>query len=354
MTRTVRRPAALGVAGVLALGLASCAAEPVPQPRPQPVEGPVAALTADRADVVRAEVSEVLAAADASRDAALLEPRVTGAAAELRLARYRLQGVVGGSPAPAPVGGEVLRDVVPAVATPGAEEGAVPADAVDPSAAAGTFPRTWATVTQAEGQQQPQLSVLVQDDARSPYRLVATAGLLPGAVVPGTATGDAGTPAVDPAALVLPPADAVAAYAAALGTPAAEAGDAGAAVADDAFRQVVSAEETEADALDFFGWSVTRAVREGSVVSVATGDGGALVLGLLDTERVQQLEPGSEGALLRLPADEAALAGAEEAGERTSTTWVEAVALVVPPADAEDTQVRAVAADRVLVAAEAS
>ncbi|WP_298993277.1 hypothetical protein [uncultured Pseudokineococcus sp.] len=382
--RPGRRPsrAVRACAAVLLAGLAAgCASEqPLPPPRPQEVGAPVPAVDAEQLEQVHADVAETVAGADAARDATLLDPLVTGAAAEVRAARYRLQELVPDAPAPVPVEADALRDVVPAVGVPGAEEGEAPERAPSPADAAATFPRTWATITGPQAQ--PQLAVLVQEDVRSPYRVVTTTGLLPGAVVPPVATAEQGAPPVDPASaegLVLSPQDAVARYAEALsaGDPAAptdgatddgaaddEATDDGAdqpdaeeqgpgpdVVADDAFRAEVRAERAEADAVDFFALETTRTPRPDAVRAVATADGGALVVGVLDSSAVQVVE--EEGAVLQLPETVAALAGRDDAPERLEQKWVEVVALVVPPAD-EPGPVRAVGADRVLVEATAS
>ncbi|WP_299033664.1 hypothetical protein [uncultured Pseudokineococcus sp.] len=355
--RGASRALRAAAAAVVVAGIAGgCAGEqPLPAPRPQGVPAPAPAVPADRAAAVHAEVEEAVAAADAAGDAALLAPRVTGAAQEVRAARYRLRQLVEDAPAPAPLGGEALRDVVPAVGLPGAQEGEAPERAPAPAEAAATFPRTWLTITQSpEAGQAPQLSVLVQEDARGPYRVVTTAGLLPGAVVPPVAAPEQGAPPVDPASaegLVLSPEDAVAQYAAALTDP--EATEA-AGFADDAFRREVLAERAEADAVDFFALETSRSPRPGSVRAVATADGGALVVGVLESRSVQAVE--AEGAVLRLDEQTAALAGREDAPGRLEQRWLEVVALSVPPAGdgGEPAQVQVVGADRVLVEASAS
>lgn len=360
--RRPRRPArslrAAVAAALVAGAAAGCAAEqPLPAPRPQEVPAPAPAVPADRTAAVHAEVADVVAAADAAGDASLLAPRVTGAAEEARAARYRLRELLGTAPAPAPLGGDVLRDVLPAVGVPGAEEGEAPERAPSPAEAAATFPRTWMTITRApgpdEGQAQPQLSVLVQEDVRSPYRVVATAGLLPGAVVPPVAAPEQGAPPVAPDAegLLLSPEDAVAQYAAVLSDPAApQAGQ----LADDAFRREVQAERADADAVDFFALETSRSPRPGSVSAVATADGGALVVGVLESRSVQTVE--EEGAVLRLTEPVAALAGREDAPQRVEQRWLEVVVLAVPPAGGSGRaeQVRLVGADRVLLDAAAS
>jgi len=356
-TRSLRAAAA---AAVLTGLVGGCATEqPLLAPRPQQVQAPAPAVPADRAAAVHAEVEEVVAAADAAGDAALLAPRVTGAAAEVRAARYRLRQLSEAAPAPAPLGEQVLRDVVPAVGVPGAEEGSAPDRAPSPAEAAATFPRTWMTITQPSapdpGQGQgPQLSMLVQEDARSPYLVEATTGLLPGAVVPPVAAPEQGAPPVDPASaegLALSPQDAVAQYAAALTDPAAPEA---ARFVDDPFRQEVLAERAEADAVDFFALETTRSPRPGPVRAVATADGGALVVGVLESRSVQTVE--EEGAVLQLPEPVAALAGRADAPERLEQRWLEVVALSVPPAGdgAQAPQVQVVGADRVLLEATAS
>ncbi|MEJ5914981.1 hypothetical protein [Pseudokineococcus sp. 1T1Z-3] len=348
-----RRAGAAGAGLALAVVLAGCAEQPLPAPAPQEVAGAAPAVTAERAAQVHAAVAADAAEADAARDVALLEPRVTGAAAELREARYRLQELLEEAPGPTPLDGEVLLDVVPAVGVPGAEQGQAPARAVPPAEAAATFPRTWMGVTQVPGAA-PQLVVLVQDDARSPYRAVATTSLLPGAELPQTLAPEVGAPLLAPDAqgLALAPEEALSQYAAALEDPdAAEAARFG----DDAFREAVLAERAAAEAVDFFAVETSRGVRPGSVTAVPTADGGALVVGVMDSEVVQQVE--EAGAVLTLSEAVAALAGTEDAEERVASRYLEVVALAVPPAPEEGAEpgpVQVVGADRVLVEAEAS
>ncbi|MEJ5944837.1 hypothetical protein WDZ17_05955 [Pseudokineococcus basanitobsidens] len=348
------RAGALGGAGVaLAVLLGGCADAPLPEPQPQEVAGAYPAVTAEESASVHEAVAADAAEADAARDASLLEPRVAGSAAELRAARYRLQELLPDAPAPSPLGGTVERDVVPAVTLPGAQEGETPGRAVAPAEAAATFPRAWTTITQADGGVAPQLSVLVQEDARSPYRVVTTTPLLPGAVVPETLAPEEGVAPLAPDAggLVLSPQDAVGQYASALGDP--DAPEA-ARFADDPFRQVLLQERAAADAVEFFSLATSRSVRPGSVVATPTADGGALVVGVMESRSVQAVE--EDGAVLTLSEPVAALAETQEARESAAVSWLEVVALAVPPAPADGEQaqpVRVVGADRVLSGAQA-
>lgn len=338
-----RRPAlalsALALAGLT--GLAGCGT-PVPQPRPQDVDGTVPVLTEDQTQAITQDVAQVAQAADATGDAALLPPRFAGAAQQMRAARYALRAHLPRTPAPEPLGQEALRTLVPQA----------DADVTDPAELSGgaAWPRTQMTVTQAEGQDQPRLSVLAQESPRAPYRVVATTGLLPGATLPSTVAPSEGSELVAPDStdVAVPPAEVVARYARALTDPRSTAA---ATFAPDAFRSLVTAEQAEQDAVPYFDYTATHGPRKGAVWSYATADGGAVTVAVLEATRVQR--NGAPGAVLQLPADAAALAGRDDAPQSAATRYLEVVAFAVPPAGS-DAKVSVIGADRALVDATAT
>lgn len=209
------------------------------------------------------------------------------------------------------------------------------------------------TVTQAEADAVPRLELLTQTGAREPYRLTASATLLPGVTLPRTAPAASGVealPAAEPDELKLSPADALAHYADLL--TAGPGSQFAAEFAEDAFRSTVvgeqDAERTAAGTTcpGCFSYAVTHAPRADAVWSVRTDDGGAMVIGVLDSTRTFTVA--AAGSKLPIPADLAVLAGKAEALASAAIASVEVVALHIPPSGSAE-PVRVLAADRGVV-----
>jgi hypothetical protein len=332
------RPLAAAVALVCAVVLGGCAQDPLPQPRPQEAAAATPVVGGGQLDRVLAGVVETMTAADAALDPALLAPRVAGPAVELRTAGYTVRRALPGNGVITPVGGQRLVDVVPQEQE---------------------WPRTVMSVTQAAADDAvPELLLLTQAGPRDPYVLTAWASLLPGVTVPTFAPAGEGVqvpPVQEAGSLALAPADVVARYADVLTTGPGSQFAAG--FGPDAFSaQVLSEQETERQSATVtcpgcFSYAVAHAPRADATWTLGTADGGAVVLGVLDSTR--SLTVAAAGAKLPLVEDFAVLSGKTEAVSSASFTSVEVVAFLVPPAGSTD-PVTVLASERALTAATAS
>lgn len=324
-----RRRGLLTAAAVAAVAALTACAQPMPEPDPRPQVEDVPVVTGSQLDRVMTAVAEIVAAADQAGDAKALAPRVDGAELQLRQARYTIRAKVPKHPAPSPVGTERLLDVVP----------------VDQP-----WPRYMFTVTEPTADAVPRIQLLTQPDARSPYRLSASATLLPGVTLPRTAPAETGVealPADAPSDLLVSPNDALARYASVLtsGDASKHSGE----FTQDAFRKaVVGEQDAERKAAGTtckgcFSYQVTHTPRADSVWSVRTLDGGALVLGVLDTTRTFTVA--AQGSKLPISADLAVLGGKNQATKSAAITSVQVVAMHVPAASSDE-QLEVVAADR--------
>lgn len=300
----MRRPRTLvGVAAAVALLLVAvgCARGASSPPRS-------ASSAAVPAAVAAPQVARILGAvAQVAPDG--LDSRFAGAELEVRRAALAVRAQVPTSPEPAALAGQRLLTAVPPQ---------------------GEWPRWFLTALQPGGGAVPQVVVLVQDGPRDPYRVVASATLLPGASLPQPATtgGTAQPLAADARGLVRTPAQAVADYADVLtrGTDA----PAAASSADDPLRaQVLSEQQAERDGVSaYVDYAASHAPRDGALWSLRTTDGGALVVGVLAGERT--FSPRGAGVSQPLPPDLAALAGRDSAPHGLVVTTAEVVVLRVP------------------------
>ncbi len=334
--RTRRAGLASCVAAVLIV-LSGCAQQQSPELRPAAQQTEVPVMTEPQVDRVMNEVADVVAAADKAGDAKLLAPRVDGAETQLRQARYLIRSKQPKYPAPSPVGTERLVDAVP----------------VDQP-----WPRFFFSVTEPAPDAVPRLQLLTQQNARVPYKLSASATLLPGVTLPRTAapaTGVEALPIDDQTGLKLSPVQAVGQYADVLTS---NTGSRYAnAFSEDAFRKaVVGEQDAERKAATetcegCFDYQVTHTPRQNWVWAIRTVDGGALVLGVVDSTRTFTVK--KQGAKLPLTPELQALSSKQEATKSAEITSVEVVAMHVPAADSKQ-PVQVVAADRGPVKATAS
>lgn len=261
-----RRPLGRLLALLLVLvTLAGCAAvlpEPDPDPTP-PAAEPV--LSVSQVEDVLAAVGEVLAAADAAGDPAILVERVGDPALAMRAAQYTLAERSAGERVPTPLTTD---------------------DQVLVVAASSTWPRTVMVVTTPpENTTAPLLLVLVQENARAPYLLRSWVRLFPEAVTPELAvpeTGSAEVPA-DAEGLVASPRDVVARYADVLAY--GEASSFFATFGTDPYISQLSDElATAVTALEANGIATvtfSAVPVDGYLAALATVDGGALVVGTI-------------------------------------------------------------------------
>ena len=322
------RTSAVGVVLAMTTMLTACA-QPALEPQPVAPDGPVPVVVPDQLNRVVEQVSEAVAAGDASNDVNQLTPRVDGPALQLRQAQYAIRAAVPTQPAPTVVAADTLVDVVPHDQP---------------------WPRSVLTVARPAPDAVPQVQLLTQASARVPYKLTATAKVLPGVTLPRTEppeTGVEALPATEQSELAATPADAVAMYADVLTNGAAS--QHAAAFAEDPFRATVvgeqDAERTAAGTTcpGCFSYSVTHAPRADAVWSLRTEDGGAMVVAAIDTTRTFTVA--AAGAKLPISADLAVLAGKAEATQSAAITSVEVVVLHVPAEGSED-KITVLAAER--------
>ncbi len=328
----------MAAAAAAVLALSGCAADPLPEPRPAPADEVVPVAGGGLLETVLGSVSGALEAGDAGLDAQALAGSVGQAALEQRTGAYLMKTKVPESSYVLPLGTERLQDVVPS------EQG---------------WPRSVLSVTRATPEDQfPDLMLLTQAGPREGYSLSAYAPMLPGAELPLTEPLRAGVtvPALDDAGeLLVSPLDAATAYADVLTKGPASAS--AAAFAEDSFRtQVLTAQDAERAALTetckgCFTYAANHAVRPDQVWAFGTQDGGALVMAAMTG--ANKFTVAAKGSKANLNAEYAALSGTSTATKEALFTYVEVVAMYVPPASAEST-IQVVAGQRIPLSGSAS
>lgn len=313
-------------AAVLVLGLAGCGNGPVPTPQVEDTaQTPIPVVTEDRLAEILQSVQETVTAADAASSADQLGARLTGPAFYMRQGEYALAAATGGANPVTPIVADSQLDIVSTTTE---------------------WPRIVNVVTQPpEGTNLPVLLTLVQQDARSNYMLWSWVRLFPGVTVPATAPAVQGSPVVAPdsAALVMSPDATLATYA--------DAVNGGANTAnfmDDAFRTNYSSTLSSLSSAIGAVGSVSQisSVNPSGSYSVATADGGAIVVGAID--QVVSIQRTQAGATLNVGPN-LAYGGDPAVAGVLWATYMTTVAFYVPPADAENRQVQVLGAEQVLV-----
>ncbi|GEN78390.1 hypothetical protein [Actinotalea fermentans] len=299
---------------VLSLGvLAACSTPlPVPQPDAEPAATPPA-LFQQQADDVLADVSATLAEADAAVDAALLDPRVTGPAREIRGVEYVLSAA--GDPdavTPIPEGAQTL-------VLPTTDE----------------WPRTFMAVTESpDDLQAPLLLVLVQENPRAQYRLWSWSRLFPGITMPATTEPGIGSAPVAPdsADLAVAPTDVVAQYVDLL-TKGDQSEFAAAFTPDPMRSAIVQTRDAFVGVVGANGsFAETYTPDAAGVTAIATADGGAIVVGTIRTVTTITLADST----MRIGDQTAALLGRDTITANLEIQWLSVVAFRVPPAGSGD------------------
>lgn len=328
--RSRRRAPFVGAVLLPVVLLAGCAT-PLPQAAPEPAPAvPPPAVTVAQAQRVLDAVAEVVAAGDEANDAAGLGARLDGPALATRTAEYVRNTVTEGAKAPTALPFEEQALIVPET---------------------DTWPRTQLVVTEQPADlQAPRVLVLRQSAPREPYKLWGWARLLPSTQMPATAAPEVGseTLAPDSDALLVTPTDALAQYADVLtngdGSPFA------ASFAPDAFRTAVEASRAGlvGQLTDVATLAETYTPAAEPVVTLATVDGGAIVVGDLTTTATMTVAV--EGGKLKIDALASALAGGATEAGTYATTYTGVVVLYVPPAGS-DAQVQVLAGEQVVTGA---
>ena len=306
-------------------------------------EGQVPTVSAPTADVrtpdltvapekrIRGQILDAIDKANAATSADGLDGRMTGPQLQIHQSRLAVAHATGTLDPRAAIPRDVAQVIIPT------EDG---------------WPRTVYTVTTTtKDQQSKRLLVLTQESARSNYKLWGVARLFQGAQLPSFEVPRLGSTMGDPQdkGLVATPVKAVDEYAALLNGDDAHAGD----FADDLFRQDL--ENTAAGVQK--GMEANQGTQkqtftpvDGQIRTMRSTDGGDLVVAQINSEWVRQAGEGRES----LPAndDERALFGNAQATSTMKVTYVNVIALYVPP-KGDDAKIVAVGADRYPIKVEA-
>ena len=311
MNRHPRRRVAL-LAVVATMGLAACAA-PLPQPEPAPVPAVAPpATTISQSDDVLNDLGEVLAAGDEALDPALLAPRVDGPALAMRTAEY--------------VRAKATANAKPPTLIP-TQEQALILPQTD------TWPRTQLVVTeQPDDLQAPRILVLQQSAPREQYHLWGWGRMGQGIQMPATAAPATGSAVIAPDAtdLLVTPTDAFVQYADVLAN--GTASPYAATFAPDAFRTIIESARAATVAGVGNAGTVTETYtpEPEPMTSLATVDGGAIVVSQMTTVSTVQLTAG--GTIPAFDPFYAALTGKTTAAGSFVRTFTDVVIMYVPPA----------------------
>jgi len=188
-------------------------------------------------------------------------------------------------------------------------------------------------VTKGKSNPVPQVIVLSQANARENYKMIGAVQMLPGTKFPQVSTEEGGTAAVAPGAkdgLTYSPQQALELLSGYL-----TSGRNANAVAKNTFADQIrdfqkDQQSTNKDAKITF----SRSIDKGSVRTLRTADGGAVVFGTLRS--LMRSVPDESGAVVELSPEFAALAGADSTTKGVDVTYDEAVFVQVPPADSKD------------------
>jgi len=329
-----RRGVAAAVSLALVAVLAGCGS-PLPRPDPEPVPpvAPAAMSVAQSNDVLTA-VGSVLTQADATLDASALPPRVEGPALAIRSAEYVRATATGGAKPPTVLPTTAQVEIVPQTTT---------------------WPRTQLVVTtQPDDLQAPRILALQQSGPREPYRLWGWARMGQGVQMPPTAAPATGSAVLAPDAtgLVVTPTEAMTQYADLLSNGAAS--PFAATFAPDAFRAGIEAARAATVAGVEAAGTVTETYTPDAapLVSLATVDGGALVVGQLTTVSTVTLTVAGGTIPIQDPFY-AALTGTTSAGSSFVRTFSDVLVMYVPPAGS-GAPVQVLAAEHAVTSAAAS
>jgi hypothetical protein len=304
-------PLAALVLGIFAV--AGCGSPvPVVEPDPPPAIPPPAVLPV-QTERILTDLGEGLTRSQAE-GTATVSARIGGVALEMRTAEFAMH-----AQAPEDVNPEVLGTDFTGTIVPATDR----------------WPRHFIAVTSpGEGGAQ-YLYLLTQADPRAPYAMTSWVRLLAGVTLPETAPADVGSPVLDPTApgdLAVAPDAALATYAAAKDDPTAPAAESftGTDPARDAWSVLV---DRWGSALAPINGTVTPAssVDAGSVYTIATADGGAIVIGTIRSTLTLRIPGGNEGQSFTLASYLGALgANGTTVTQAASIGFAQPIALAIP------------------------
>ncbi|MBM6700095.1 hypothetical protein H7U32_07245 [Bifidobacterium pullorum subsp. saeculare] len=332
--RRITKLAAGALAAALCAGLAGCEGR---LPAVTAADGDQAAaapdLTAAQERKLRGQILDVIKQADDAKDASGLAARLTGPSLAVRTSQIAVAQKTGQMDNKATIPDKIAQTVIPT------DSG---------------WPRTVFTITTTtDDQQSNRLLVLTQDSARENYKLWGLARLFQGAQLPNFAVPSIGSPMGTPkdAGLVATPEQAVERYADVLAK--GDQSEFAADFADDDLRRTLaeqSAKVQQAMEANAGTQEQTFQVAPGQLKVMRSADGSDLVVAEIDSVWTRAAGEGRES----LPASDAetALFGGGQATSTMKVTYVNIIALVVPPKDS-GLKITAVGAERQPVKVEA-
>ena len=284
------------------------------------------AVTEDQEKTIRSRILEVVNEATANHDASQLASRVTGPELDVRTSEIAVYTATGNA-----------SDITE-----------LPADASQVNLPiTTTWPRSIFTFTTTTSDQQSQrLLVMTQDSPHSNYKLWGVCPLFQNASMPAFSVDGSQLGEADDSGLVATPKDALAQYADVLQNR--DSSQYAAQFEDDQLRDSVKSVADKIQAT-FNSSGVTFSQEEvfspddAQIEVMRTADGGDLVVGRINSVWTRRLDSNRQA----LPASDAerALFGGATATSTIQVTYVNTVALYVPPADSGQ-QIRAVGAQR--------
>jgi hypothetical protein len=321
-----RRAASIGAALVIgAVALSGCSAPDLGQivavsatttiDEPTDDEAPVVTLAQARRIVAR--VSETATAADEARDAEAITTRFAGAALDLRLANYKIRKTD-------------KKEAPPVAIAPG------PVGLVLPQKK-NTWPRTFMAIINDETDETvaPVALILIQDDARSQYKVHYSVQLAPGTVIKNVASAAVGTARLDPSLglFTVTPADLWMQYGDVLINDTDSIYYNNFQASGDKFREAVG--KADKDARRKKLPRTAKLIFEnqqgpGEVVVLATNDAGAIVA--LDLHEIETVRPVEAGVAVTAPKEAAALLGKTLSTKSLRATYGDQLLFFVPSA----------------------
>lgn len=332
MTTIAAKLTALTLAAGMLVSLGACEGQ---VPKVATAESPARTpdLTVAQEKKIRNSILDVIDAANDSKSADGLSSRLTGPQLEVRTSELAIAAATGTLDAKAAIPRDITQTVIPV------NDG---------------WPRSVFTITTTtEDQQSKRLLVMTQDSARQNYKLWGVARLFQGAKLPKFEVPKLGTDMGEPkdSKLVATPQDAVDWYADLLNK--GDSSEYKSKFADDLFRSDLA----QLNATVQQGMEANKGtqqqeftVAKNQLKIMRSTDGGDLVVARIDSTWTRQAGEGRES----LPASDAekALFGNGKATSTMKVTYVNVIAMYIPPAGS-DAKITAVGAERQPVKVEA-
>lgn len=333
MRAHARRMLAAAMALALTCGLTACEGQvPTPQSAETSVDQ-LPDLTEEQEAQIRASILEVYDESSESLSTDGLDEVLTGPMLEVHTSRITVAKSTGSMDALATIPDDIEQTVIPT------DSG---------------WPRTvYSITTTTEDQQSMRLLVLTQESARQNYKLWGVVRLFPGTELPSFTIPSIGSQmgTADDEGLVVTPSEAVEHYADVLqnGSDSEYADE----FADDSLRDYLTTlSETVQEGMEQNNGTQEQTFTADldTIEVMRSSDGGDLVVAQINSEWTRAAGDGRES----LPASDAeeALFGDGDATDTMFVTYVNIIALYVPPADSDE-QIVAVGAERQPISVEA-